>query len=120
MILKIIPVPKPRMVKSDAWRKRECVIRYWKYKADLESLTRNVGYRIDGSLCNVVFVLPMAKSWSKKKKAEHEGKPHQNKPDLDNLIKAFQDCLCKEDSYIHTIDNVKKVWGYEGAIILDL
>lgn len=44
--------------------------------------------------------------------------PHKSRPDLDNLVKGFKDALLKEDSHIHKYINVKKVWGYHGAIII--
>ncbi len=42
----------------------------------------------------------MPKSWSAKKKAAHEGEPHRQKPDLDNLVKAMLDALHDDDSHI--------------------
>ena len=38
---------------------------------------------------HIQFHFAMADSWSKKKKAEMNGKPMQQKPDNDNLFKAF-------------------------------
>jgi Holliday junction resolvase RusA-like endonuclease len=60
----------------------------------------------------------MPNSWSKKKKAEFNGKPHQQKPDLDNLIKAFKDALCEDDSYVHTYERMRKIWGEEDYILI--
>lgn len=60
----------------------------------------------------------MPKSWSKKKKAEYLGKPHQVKPDSDNYLKAFMDALCEDDSYIYDA-RVQKYWAEEGSIELD-
>lgn len=34
----LTPVPKPRMTKSDAWRKRPCVMRYWAFKDKVREL----------------------------------------------------------------------------------
>ena len=44
--------------------------------------------------------------------------PHQQRPDLDNLIKAFKDALCEEDSHVHTYGVMKKVWGEEPKIMV--
>ena len=44
-----------------------------------------------------------------------KGKPHQQKPDFDNLIKALSDAIHKEDSGIWDC-RVTKVWAEEGAI----
>ena len=63
----------------------------------------------------MVFEIPMAESWSKKKKELHVGKPHTQKPDCDNIIKGIQDSLKIEDSSIHTVF-AAKFWSYEGRI----
>ena len=39
------------------------------------------------------FIIPMPKSWSKKKKEKYNWMPHQQTPDTDNLFKAFTDTL---------------------------
>ena len=67
----------------------------------------------------VKFYIPMPKSWSKKKKKTLWGHPHQQKPDIDNLAKAFMDCLCKEDSFVYRL-KVSKYWAEEGKIIIAL
>jgi Holliday junction resolvase RusA-like endonuclease len=115
MIINITPVAKPRMVRSDKWKKRPVVLSYWAFKDELTLLTKRAGVKLSDEL-NVVFVLPMPISWSKKKRQEMDGKPHQQKSDLDNLVKAIQDCLLKDDSGIYKI-NASKYWGIEGKII---
>ena len=42
-------------------------------------------------------------------------KPHQQRPDVDNLVKGVMDSLFQEDSHIHTIE-AKKVWSDVGYI----
>ncbi len=71
----------------------------------------NAGYRI-------TFVMPMPKSWSKRKRAEMVGQPHQQKPDLDNLIKALLDACYQDDCEVWDL-RATKVWGEEGAISVD-
>ena len=56
--------------------------------------------------------------WSKKKKHEMDGKPHQSRPDKDNLEKALLDAIYEEDSHVWD-SRVTKVWGYYGAIVID-
>ena len=65
--VKITPVPKPRMTKSDRWKKRPCVVKYWDFKEELLYLFREQDIVVDKELY-IEFHLPMAKSWSKKKK----------------------------------------------------
>jgi Holliday junction resolvase RusA-like endonuclease len=116
IILNITPVPKPRMVKSDAWRKRKCVLAYWAFKDNLNILAKNAGLNdLPANDFHVIYRLPMPASWSKKKAAEMDGKPHQQRPDCDNLQKALQDCLCKTDEHIWDF-RVTKLWAETGSI----
>lgn len=105
------------MVHSDRWKRRPPVLRYFSYRHALRTLAILHGYTVDPVL-NLTFVMPMPKSWNDSKRVAMDTKPHQQKPDLDNLMKAFKDSLCEDDSFVHTYEDVKKVWGKEGAIIV--
>lgn len=112
MKLSIDPVPKPRMTRADRWKQRPAVMRYWAY---CDKLREEVGvYEVPPTL-SLVFNVPMPKSWSKKKKLEMEGKPHQQKPDIDNYEKAFLDALCEDDSYVYALRG-EKYWATSGSI----
>lgn len=115
----IIPMGKPRMTQRDKWLNppREVVARYWQYKDSLKALSLRDRYFVTNPL-SLIFVLPMPSSWSGKKCERMCGQPHESKPDLDNLIKAFKDALCDNDSFVHTYGGMMKRWGYEGAIII--
>lgn len=113
-IYKIKPVPKPRMSRQDAWLKRDCVTRYWNFKAHCKLLD----LKIPEKSFKVYFVLPMPDSWSKKKLDQLRGKPHKQKPDLDNMIKALLDAVLEDDEHIHEI-HACKFWGNEGVIIIE-
>ena len=107
----IIPVPKPRQTRSDKWKQRSCVMRYRAFADECRLFDINV---ING--CKIVFEIPMPKSWSKKKKKLMDGKPHTQRPDIDNLLKALMDATLPEDSHIHFLDGVKKIWRNNGCI----
>lgn len=109
----ITPVPKPRQTRADRWKKRPPVLRYRAF-AD-ECRARRVTVPEQGS--HITFVLPMPASWSKKKRAEMDGQPHQQKPDKDNLEKALLDAVHAEDCAVWD-SRVTKRWGEEGAIII--
>lgn len=114
--LVIDPVPKPRMTKADAWKKRPCVLRYWAYKGELNSLLRKD--RIDPvKQWSLLFIVPMPKSWPKKKQKEMLGMPHQNTPDRDNYDKGFWDALFEEDKEVWSAWP-KKRWGKVGGIVI--
>ena len=109
----ITPVPKPRMTKSDKWKKRPGVMRYWAFKDQVKAAKLKLPKR--GS--HVVFCMPMPKSWSKKKKDEMVTMPHEQTPDLDNLLKALGDSVFSDDSGISDI-RASKMWSETGAIVI--
>jgi Holliday junction resolvase RusA-like endonuclease len=111
----ITPVPKPRQTQSDKWKKRPAVLRYRAF-ADECRLNK---IQIPESGSTVTFRLPMPKSWSKKKRAEMSGKPHQQKPDADNLGKAIMDAVLKEDCEVWDI-RFTKLWSINGSITVKI
>lgn len=96
------------MNKSDAWKKRPVVLRYFKFKDELRYEAKKNGFQPSDQMA-LTFYIPVSQSWSKKKKEEMNGQPHRLKPDLDNLDKAFKDALIPEDCTIwHGVQ--KKFW----------
>jgi Holliday junction resolvase RusA-like endonuclease len=67
---------------------------------------------------SVLFIVPMPKSWSKKKKAEMDGQPHTQTPDTSNMLKALEDAHQTDDSGIWWYTGMMKLWGKEGRIII--
>jgi len=114
MEYKINPVAKPRMTRSDKWKKRPATTKYWKF-VDQCKLERVV---LPCFNSHVTFIIPMPASFSKKKKDQLNGKPHMQRPDLSNLLKALEDALYQEDSGIYDI-HITKVWGLVGKIIIE-
>lgn len=110
----IEPMGKPRMVKSDSWKRRPVVERYWAFKDQC----RAHGVRLGVYGYHVTFIMPMPKSWSMKRKMEMNGEPHQQKPDSDNMLKAIMDAVYSDDSVVFDI-RVSKYWGWKGEIIID-
>jgi len=110
----ITPIGKPRMVRSDAWSKRSVVLEYWAFKDQL-NLQANSKKYVLGDTLDILFILPMSESWSKKKKKVLVGTAHQQKPDIDNLVKAFMDALREDDAAVYDI-HAQKIWGLGGQI----
>jgi len=117
--LEVSPQPKPRI--SHKGRFTKVAKRYYAYCDALRWTAAQHRYTPGNSL-TLSFVIPMPKSWGKKKKQEMDGKPHQQRPDLSNLVKAFEDALLPEssggDSAIYEYCHVKKIWGIEGKILI--
>lgn len=101
------------MTQKDRWAKRPPVLRYRAF-CDEVKLNR---ISLPESGYHVTFVLPMPDSWSKKKRAEMAEKPHQQKPDADNLLKALMDAIYSEDCAVWDV-RVTKRWGNAGEIII--
>ena len=100
------------MTQRDKWAKRPAVVRYHAFCDGLRLLW---GSRVVPDSLHLVFVIEMPKSWSEKKKLMMEGQPHQQRPDIDNYIKAFLDALCEDDSYVYAV-RAEKYWGREASI----
>lgn len=84
--------------------------KYNQYKVELLAESRRVRFSLPPEGASVIFFVPVPKSWSKKKKKQYHGKLHQAKPDLSNLLKAFEDAICTEDKYIAHYAGLSKRW----------
>jgi Holliday junction resolvase RusA-like endonuclease len=62
-----------------------------------------------------VFHISMPQSWSAKKRDLMRGKPHQQKPDDDNLSKALKDALMKSDQVVYCGAPLK-LWADNGKV----
>ncbi len=111
MLYNISPVSKPRMTQRDRWKRRASVERYFAFRDQFKPVMENLE-PLEGIM--VVFVIPMPKSWSEKKKSAMCGEPHRVRPDIDNYLKAILDCL-SEDKHIYQVV-MEKRWGYTGSI----
>ncbi|WP_373687373.1 RusA family crossover junction endodeoxyribonuclease [Zooshikella harenae] len=109
----IKPNTKPRMTRADKWKQRTCVMQYRAYKDEI----RNASLSLPEGGYHLIFVIPMPKSWTKKKQNEMRGKPHQQTPDKDNLEKGLLDAIFSDDAHIWD-GRLSKYWGDEGSIII--
>ena len=111
------PAAKPRMVRSDKYKKRPVVLNYWAFKDRIVRQAKAKGFEL-GNAYKVTFIMPMPTSLSEVKKKEYDGKAHKIRPDIDNMLKAVNDCLLEEDSAVFYVVCSKK-WGREGKILLE-
>lgn len=117
LVLQITPVAKPRMTRRDQWQKRDVVVRYRAYCDALRAAAERQGFALPDAGARMVFHLPMPPSWSKKRRAAMDGEPHQQKPDLDNLVKAVCDALRPDgDAQIWHMGPPEKRWARVGRV----
>ena len=114
--LDIPPCPKPRMTKADRWRKRPSVLKFFAFRDAVRQYKESKpihpvwrGYFLEFDTFEIVFHVPMPKSWSKKKKADMDKRPHQQRPDLDNYLKAWKDSVYEEDAVVWKV-KASKLW----------
>lgn len=124
-VFEIVPITKPRMTQRDKWKGRKCVLDYFAYRDQVKEL----GIDVKDGGSHIIFVVPMPKSWSEKRKYRLNGLPHcgtLNKAktnDVDNLHKALMDAIFykhsdfKDDSHIWDI-RISKFWGYVGRVYI--
>ena len=111
----VVPVAAPRMTHADRWKRRPCVIKYFAYRDQVRDQAQAMGVTLSERF-SVEFYLPMPRSWSKRKKQDHDGKPHQVKPDADNLLKAWMDCF-GEDFAVWSV-SASKFWSTSPCVLL--
>lgn len=103
----ITPVAKPRETQSDRWNKRRPVMKYLAYKQELNLKANVQRFRLAEHFIITFFLqTPLTKRWQT---------PHQQKPDLDNLVKAFMDALTNSDQGVWSF-TASKIWSEKPGI----
>ena len=111
----VVPVAAPRMNRADRWKRRPCVVRYFAYRDQVRAIAAEQGFTLPSEF-SVRFYLQMPRSWSKRKQQAHDGKPHQAKPDADNLLKGLLDCF-GEDCAVWSVC-ASKFWSEQPGVVL--
>ncbi len=106
--LNIEPRAKPRMTRQGRWKQTVKEYFQWVNRLQWEAKLKGCPMPLPDRY-EVRFQIKPPKSYSKKKVREILGSGHTVKPDWDNLAKALQDALCKDDSHIYRV-TVTKVW----------
>lgn len=106
---------RDRWTDVDKGKGRPAVLRYFRYRTVLKEAYGDSDLPPE---LRLKFIIPMPPSWSRKKRLLQDGMPHQQRPDTDNLIKAVQDALAKEDGYIYHVEAMKH-WGVEGSVTIE-
>ena len=119
-----IPASRPRVTRWGTYYGK----RYKEFKEEMKEKTSyedrqntmNTVIWIDGLIfADMTFFIPMAVSWSKKKKSLKNGEFCDNNADLDNYEKAILDSLngiyFKDDRQIVS-QKSQKIWADKGKI----
>ncbi len=111
----IPPCSAPRQCRKDAWDPSPHVRRYRTFRDDVAKL----GVKLPADFYHIVFLLPMPKSWSNKRRREMNLTPHTSRPDKNNLEKALEDAVYRfgDDAHIWNSHSTK-VWHYTGGMIV--
>ena len=113
--INVAPCSKPRMTRADKWKKRPSVVKFFAFR---DAVKQSSVHNIALESFDIEFYIQMPKSWSKKKKAKMNGEPHQQRPDLDNYIKAWCDSVFEEDSVVWRFKASKRWTNKPGHIKL--
>ena len=111
-----VPASRPRVTRWGTYYGKK----YKNYKAAMKELTDKGDEKyLEGLIfADMTFFVPMAKSWSKKRKAESFGRYCNNNADLDNYEKAILDSLSGvvfyDDCQIVTQVS-RKIWSEKGS-----
>jgi Holliday junction resolvase RusA-like endonuclease len=112
-----VPASRPRVTRWGTYYGKK----YKNYKAAMKELTDKGDEKyLEGLIfADMTFFVPMAKSWSKKRKAESLGRYCNNNADLDNYVKATLDSL--EGKYYNNDKQIvmiraRKYWSDTGHI----
>jgi Holliday junction resolvase RusA-like endonuclease len=110
VLYNITPMAAPRMTRADAWKKRPVVLQYRAFRDEIRA--RHITLPIPS---HIVFYMPMPASWSKRKREAMHLKPHEQIPDVDNLLKALLDSLFQADGHVWSIWAEKR-WSADPGI----
>jgi len=104
------------MTRSDVWKQRDCVMRYREF-CDFAraTATGDPGKKIEADMLGLACFawFPMPKSWNASTREQMAGKPHRQKPDASNVLKAVEDALFEKDEQISST-SCQKFWCPDG------
>lgn len=105
----ITPVPAPRQTRFSRFNPKHQpgIARYQAFRDEV----RTLGVRLPERPA-IRFEFPVPKSGKAR-----IGKPHQQKPDLDNCVKALLDAVHGDDAHVWAF-SAEKRWAAEGAIVV--
>lgn len=104
------------MTRRDRWSPSQAVEKYWDWKDRLVLAWEELEIE-PPTTAHIIFLFGFPKTYPKKKKAKLIWKPHEQKPDTDNCIKAFFDALMTDDKMVWDIRGTK-LWANQSGILI--
>lgn len=119
---KPMPSPRPRFRKAGKFVQTYMPTIYTEHKEYIQRQMPKLLIEKPIKL-EIFFYIPMAKSWTKKKKTSLLDKPHNIKPDVDNLLKTVMDAandhIWIDDGQVYEIVT-KKTFSSEAKIMINV
>ena len=117
------PIGKPRMTRSDKWKKRPATTRYWAWCDRVRAGIAAAGLTVPPAetvlAVNWAAYFEPPKSWPKKQRVAAIGTLHRAKPDADNLLKCW-DALWPDGDSAIAAGTFRKEWGWESRVVLEI
>ncbi len=102
-------IPKNKLYPSGLQRLNR-LEKYNNYKLDIAAEAKRLKFDLPHIGAGITFFLPLQKKLSLKKRRLLHGSFHNKRPDLSNLLKAFEDSLLSEDKEIAYYTHLCKRW----------
>lgn len=109
---KPIPAQRPRFAKGRAYDPQADIKEetYWYVKSLIHNQSLTLSHK--PLSLSFIFSFKPPQSFSKIKQRKRINQPHTFKPDVDNLVKFYMDCLTvnlfRDDKQVHTIHATKQ------------
>lgn len=110
----VAAMAKPRQTRRDKWAKRPAVVRYREWC----SLLRRVASPPDPNTVDSFNWMASFQFPARWRKSLRVGGHHRQRPDRDNLDKAFLDCLWPDSDSGIAAGWIQKVWAEKNAFVV--
>jgi len=100
----------PHCLSADNLLRKRRLEKYFEWKAELAEVARKKSFTLPPAGAAIYFFIPMPARWPKPKRKRMYYAEHMQKPDVSNLLKAFEDALIKKDETIYQYSGLGKFW----------
>lgn len=105
-------IPRNKLLPSGLKRLQR-IEKYNNYKISVLGLAKAQKFILPEQGAEIKFCIPIPKTWKKYRQKAMHLRPHQQRPDLSNILKSFEDSLLTEDKGIFHYAGLSKIWVNE-------